>query len=54
MDPWQGSSSLYEAVSRQNLATVRLDLATDLAPEVIKLFFMINLTEHKISTAHKN
>ena len=23
-------------------------------PEVIKLFFMLNSTEHEISTAHKN
>ena len=29
-------------------------LSQDLAPEIIKLYFMLNSTVHKISTAHKN
>ena len=33
---------------------LRIQFAKQSGPEVIKLFFMLNSTEHEISTAHKN
>ena len=43
-----------DLVSRKMIMLHVTNKGTDQAPEVIKLFFILNSTEHEISTAHKN
>ena len=48
------TKKLHKNTDRRNTHEGKTDKVKQPGPKIIELFFILNPTEHKISTAHKN